>query len=283
MTNQGVTRRDMIKWSAASALLTGGPQLSRLNQIPIGVQLYSVRDECAKDFDSALKQVAAMGFEGVEFAGYYRYKDDAAGLKTKLDELGLKAAGTHIGPGAFEGDNLKRTIAFHKTIGCTFLIVPGESRFTDPEKSKEYADVMNQAAQALKKEGIFCGHHNHTGEFKRAEGKTYWELFGERTSQDVIFQMDIGWVRAAGLDPVELIKKFPGRIKTTHVKAKPPAGRGKAYVGQDDFDWNRVLSACSGIGGTEWFLIEQEEYPEGKTPMECTKISLDGLKAILKR
>ena len=81
MTNQGVTRRDMIKWSAAGALLTGVPQLSQPNRIPIGVQLYSIRDECAKDFDSALRQVAAMGFEGVEFGGYYQYKDDAAGLK----------------------------------------------------------------------------------------------------------------------------------------------------------------------------------------------------------
>ena len=283
MTIQGVTRREMIKWSVAGALWRSMPLVAQEKKIPIGVQLYSVRDDCAKDFDAALKQIAEMGFEGVEFAGYYKYKDDAAGLKKKLDELGLKAAGTHIGAASFEGDSLKQTIEFHKTIGCKFLIVPGERRFTDPEKSKEYAELMNKTAQALKNEGMFCGHHNHTAEFKKADDKTYWDLFGERTSKDVILQMDIGWVRAAGLDPVDLIKKFPGRIKTTHVKAKPPSGQGKAYIGQDDYDWKRVLSACSGMGGTDWFLIEQEEYPEGKTPMECTKISLDGLKAILKR
>jgi sugar phosphate isomerase/epimerase len=283
MRNQGVTRRDMIKWSVAGALWRSVPLRAQERKVPIGVQLYSVRDDCAKDFDAALKQIAEMGFEGVEFAGYYKYKDDAAGLKKKLDELGLKAAGTHIGTASFEGDALNKTIDFHKTIGCKFLIVPGERRFTDPEKSKEYAELMNKTAQALKSEGMFCGHHNHTTEFKKADGKTYWELFGERTSKDVILQMDIGWVREAGLDPVDLIKKFPGRIKTTHVKAKPPSGKGKVYIGQDDFDWQRVLAACSGTGGTDWFLIEQEEYPEGKSPMECTRISLDGLKAILKR
>ena len=105
MTNQGVTRRDMIKWSAAGALFDRRATAFPAEPDSIGVQLYSIRDECAKDFDSALRQVAAMGFEGVEFGGYYQYKDDAAGLKKKLDELDLKAAGTHIGPGSFEGDS----------------------------------------------------------------------------------------------------------------------------------------------------------------------------------
>ena len=77
-----------------------------------------------------------MGFEGVEFGGYYQYKDDAAGLKKKLDELDLKAAGTHIGPGLFEGDSLKQTIEFHKTIGCKFLIVPAKAASPTPKRAR---------------------------------------------------------------------------------------------------------------------------------------------------
>lgn len=288
MIHDDVTRRDVLKWTAAGivagALPLRGQAKKGSRRIPIGVQLYSVRQDCAKDFDGTLKQIAGMGFEGVEFAGYYKYEKDAAGFKRKLDELGLKAAGTHIQARSFEGDTLRATIDFHRTIGCRFLIVPGDRRFTDPEKSKEYADAINKAAEALKAEGLLVGHHNHTREFDKAEGgKTYWELFGERTSKDVILQMDIGWVRAAGLDPVEQIKKFPGRIKSTHVKGKPPqGGAGKPFVGQDEFDWKPVLQACYDTGGTEWFLIEQEDYPDGKSPMEATKISLDGLKRILK-
>lgn len=283
MTNNDLSRRDILKLTVAGALSAAVPaRAQEKKRIPVGVQLYSVRADCAKDFDAALKQVAEMGFEGVEFAGYYKYAEDAAGLRKKIDELGLKAAGTHVRAASFEGDNLKKTVEFHKTIGCRFLIVPGDRRFTDPEQSKQYADFMNKAAEALKAEGMFCGHHNHTNEFKKADDKTYWDLFGERTSKDVILQMDIGWVRAAGLDPIDLMNKFPGRIRSTHVKAKPSSGQGKAFIGQDEFDWKRVLTACYNVGGTDWFVIEQEEYPDSKSPMECTKISLDGLKAILK-
>ena len=283
MTNREPTRREVLRRTVAGAITMAMPLRAQTQRrIPVGVQLYSVRGECAKDFDAALEQIASMGFEGVEFAGYYKYSEDAAGLKKRLDDLGLRAAGTHVRANLLEGESLQKTIEFHKTIGCRFLIVPGDGRFSDPEKSKEYAELMNRAAEALKSEGMFCGHHNHTIEFKKSEEKTYWDLFAERTAKDVILQMDIGWVRAAGLDPVELTKRFPGRIKSTHVKAKPPAGQGKAFIGQDDWDWKRVLTSCYEVGGTEWFVIEQEEYPDGKSPMECTRISLDGLRGILK-
>src|SRR5688572_7767890 len=112
-----LTRRDMLRFGAAAAAAALAlPKTSFAGQakkVGIAVQLYSVRDFCGKDFDAALKQVAGMGFEGVEFAGYHKYASDAAGLRKKLDDLGLKAAGTHIGAGSFVGDDLKKTIEFH--------------------------------------------------------------------------------------------------------------------------------------------------------------------------
>jgi|SRR5438105_9388452 len=282
MTSQW-SRRDVLKWTAAGALATALPAHAQdKKRIPIGVQLYSFRD--IKDMDEVLKHAAELGFEGVEFAGYGKYGGDAAGLKKKLDDLGLKAEGTHIGAGSFVGDALKKTIDFHKTIGCKFLIVPGDGRFTNPEKSKEYADFMNKTAEALKPEGLFTGHHNHTGEFGKSpeEGKTYWDLFVERTSKDVILQQDMGHTMFAGIDPIAVVKKAPGRIKTTHIKCRPPKGSGKKpFVGEDVFDWKGYITACYEVGGTEWFVIEQEEY-DGKTSVEGTKISLDGFKKILK-
>jgi len=286
-------RRDILKYMAmgAAGVTIGGTQAMAAKPktaaggkkiIPVGLQLWSVREECTKDFDATLAAVAKMGFKGVEFAGYYKYKEDAAGLRKKLDELGLKAAGTHIGAKFFEGDELKKTIAFHKTIGCSLLIVPGDKRFTDPTESKKYAEIMTKAAEALKAEGMFCGHHNHVDEFKKVDDTTYWNLFADRTSKDVFMEMDIGWVREAGLDPVDLMKRYPNRIRTVHIKAKPEKDKGKFFVGQDNYDWKRVLQGCYDVGGTEWFLLEQEDYPEGKTPMESTKISLDGLNKILK-
>ena len=295
--NPQVSRRDILKWSAAGAAALVSPTILKApafakdsagkqdkKRIPIGLQLYSVRDVAGKDFDGALKQVAEMGFEGVEFAGYGKYAKDPEGLRKLLDDLKLKAAGTHIGAGSFVGDALKKTIDFHKIIGCHFLIVPGDGRYTDPEKSKEYAEFMNKTAEALKAEGLSTGHHNHTGEFKKTEGdKTYFDLFAERTSKDVILQQDMGHTMAANVDPIAIVKKYPGRIKTTHIKNRPAKASGKKpFVGEDNFDWKAYVTACYEVGGNEWFTLEQEEYPDGKSSMECTKISLDGFKAVLK-
>lgn len=280
-----VTRRQFVKTSLAAVAVCSTKSLAwaqKAKPMSICVQLYSVRGDCAKDFDAALKEVAQMGFAGVEFAGYHKYAGKAPELRKKLDELNLKAAATHIGIGTLKGDALKQTIEFHQTIGCKFLIVPGDGDFTHPEKSKALAETFNQIAEALKPLGMYTGYHNHTGEFKKDGDKTYWDLFAERTSKEVVLQQDCGWSATAGQNPAELIKRYPGRTKVTHFK---PAVIGndksrKAILGQDSVDWVGVLAACREFGGTEWVTIEQEAYPDGKSPMECTALSLAGLKKI---
>jgi sugar phosphate isomerase/epimerase len=285
----GWTRREALGAGALGAMAWAIPRNAAAapaaGKIPISLQLYSVRGDFGKDPDAALAQVAKMGFEGVEFAGYSKYGGKAAELKKKLDELGLKAAGTHIGTGSFRGDALQKTIDFHQAIGCKFLLAPGDGAFTHPEKSKELAELFNKTAEALKPHGMYCGYHNHTGEFKKEGDKTYWELFADRTSKDVVLQQDIGWSTSAGQDPVALIRKYPGRTKITHFKpAVVGADKGsgkKSIIGQDSVKWAEVITACSEVGGTEWITIEQESYPDGKSPMECSQLSLEGLKKIM--
>lgn len=285
ITMRSLSRRQFVKASlvtAAAASLQPWAWAAGRN-IPISVQLYSVRGDCAKDFDAALAEVAKMGFAGVEFAGYYNYGSKPKELRRKLDDLGVKAAATHIGTGSLRGEALNRTVEFHQTLGCKFLIVPGDGDFTHPEKSKELAETFNRAAEVLKPLGMFCGYHNHTGEFKKDGGKTYWDLFAERTSKDVVLQQDCGWTAAAGLDPVELIARYPGRTKVTHFK---PAVLGEdkskqPILGGDSVNWAAVLEACRTQGGTEWITIEQEQYLPEKSPMECTRMSLAGLKKLL--
>lgn len=281
-----LSRRQFVKSSLVAVTAAGiAPQLCAAagKKLPIAVQLYSVRDDCAKDFDAALAQVAKMGFEGVEFAGYHSYSGKPKELRKKLDELNLKVAATHIGTGTMRGDAFKQTVEFHQTIGCKFLIVPGDGDFTNSEKSKTLAETFNQIAATLKPLGMACGYHNHTGEFKKDGDKTFWDLFAERTSKDVILQQDCGWSVAAGQDPVVLMKRYPGRMKTTHFKPTVIGGdkTKKAILGQDSVDWAAVLAGCIEFGGTEWITVEQETYPDGKSPMECTEMSLQGLKKIM--
>jgi sugar phosphate isomerase/epimerase len=291
-----ISRRDILKWSAAAgaaALARPSPLVALADaagrqdkkRIPIALQLYSVRDVAERDFDGALKQAAEMGFEGVEFAGYGKYGKDPDGLRKLLDDLKLKAAGTHLRADNFVGEKLTQTIDFHKAIGCRFLIVPGDRRIIHPEESKTFAEFMTRTAEALKAEGLFSGYHNHTQEFAKVDGdKTWFDLFAERTSRDVILQQDMGHTMAAQVDPTAIVKKYSGRIKTTHIKNRPAQSSGKKpFVGEDNFDWKAYLTTCYDVGGTEWFTLEQEEYPDGKSSMECTKISLDGLKTVLKQ
>lgn len=280
-----LSRRHFIQTTVLAAAAVGWVPFVRAQkkQPSLSLQLYSIRGDCGKDFDAALAEVAKMGFAGVEFAGYYGYANKGKDLRKRLDDLGLKAAATHIGTGSFRGDALQKTIDFHQELGCKYLIVPGDRDFTDPEKSKALAETFNEASAKLKPVGMFCGYHNHTGEFKKDGGKTFWDLFAERTNKDVVLQQDCGWSAAAGYNPVELIKKYPGRTKVTHFK---PAVIGddkskKPILGQDSVDWAAVYAACVEHGGTEWVTLEQEQYPDGLTPMESTRRSFAGLKKLL--
>jgi sugar phosphate isomerase/epimerase len=278
----------MLKMTAAGALVAGLPGARAVggNMAPktfgISLQLYSIRDDCGKDFDKALARVAKMGFEAVEFAGYHKYDGNAKALRSRLDDLGLKVAGTHIGTGSLEGDSLARSIEFHKAIGCKYLIVPGDGRFTKPDGSKQLAEIFNKAAERLSKVDMKCGYHNHTHEFTKAGDKTYWELFAERTSKNVVLQQDVGWTTVAGYDPAALIRKYPGRSQIIHCKPSMVRGdKGRPIIGEDSVKWVPIITACKEAGGTEWLSIEQEAYLPNTSPMECVEMSLAGLKKIL--
>lgn len=287
------TRRDFVKAVTVTSglIMTGSPVFAATEEkskpprrIEIALQLYSVRGDCAKDFDKTLEQVAAMGVTGVEFAGYHKYANDAAGLKKQLDANGLKAIATFIGTGDLQGDALKRNIEYAKTIGCKVLTVGGDGAFCNDAGNKRLANIFNKAAQALKPIGMFCGYHNHASEMSiTASGKTWWELFADRTSKDVVLHCDVAWVAHGGQNPVDMLRKFPGRSKVIHAKPFVKHGdKGKRdFIGHDSLDWKGIIAACYEVGGTEWFSIEQEAYPEGKTPLQCSDISIKAFKTIL--
>lgn len=279
-----LSRRSFLEVTAAAPLaMAAAARVRAGSAIPVALQLYSLRGDCKADFDACLDAVSKMGFTGVEFAGYFGYTDRPAELRKRLDDLGLKAAGTHIGADQLQGDNLKRAIEFHQAIGCRFLVVPSSRDFTDPEKSKALAEMFNRAAEQLAPLGMACGYHNHTAEFKTDGGKTFWDLFAERTKKEVILQQDCGWTFAAGQDPVAYLKKYAGRSRTVHFKPTVREGDAgkKPILGLDSVPWRQVYDACRSVGGTEWIVLEQELYPDGKTPAECVKESFAGLKRVI--
>jgi len=282
--NNKLTRRDFIKVSAAGAVVVaaGCDELIDTTkdekQIPIGVQLYSVRDVCAKDFAGSVKKVAKIGYEGVEFAGYYNWK--AKDLRKLLDDNGLKCCGAHVQIDTLLGDELAKSIEFHKTIGNRFLIVPGlpQKYRTSPKAWMQTALLFNELADKLKPHKMYCGYHNHTVEFQPMEGKVPWDILFGNTKNDVVMQLDIGNGMNGGADPVAILKKYPGRAKTVHAKPYSKTDP-KAVIGRDDAPWPKIVSLCRKVAGTEWFIVEQEAYE--KSSMDSIEQSLAGLKKYL--
>jgi sugar phosphate isomerase/epimerase len=243
--------------------------------IPIALQLYSVRELCAQDLSTTLAAVAKMGYVGVEFAGYYGRS--AQELKRLLDDNGLKVAGTHIGIDTLLGEQLERTVEFNQILGNKFLIVPGlpEERRNSRAAWLETARLMNEAAERVAPHGMRVGYHNHWIEFKPLDGELPWDTFFGNTRPEVVMQLDTGNAMHGGTDPIPFLRKYPGRAATVHLK-EYSATNDKALIGEGDVRWEEFFSLCESIGGTEWYIVEQETY--AYPPLECVERCLQNLR-----
>lgn len=275
------SRRDFIRFGAAT--LAAGAVAPRIfaadakKQIPIAVQLYSVRNELKKDYAGTIQQVGKMGYQGVEFASRQEWEKPAAELRKLLDDNGLKCMGTHTALITLQGDNLKRTVELHKTLGNRFLIIPSLQGKT-AEAWENLAKQVSEIAAKLKEHDMFTGFHAHAGEFKKFGDKTAWEIFFDNSSADVIHQVDVGNTMGGGGDPVAMIKKYPGRTKSLHMKEHGgPAG---AVIGEGKMPWPALIEACETVGGTEWYIVEHET---GKEPLVSIKQCLENLKKMTGR
>ena len=276
-----VSRRSFIKLGVTGLAAAGATSPLGLHgrpaagaRKPIGLQLYSVRFDCEKDLPGTIAAAAKMGYQGVEFAGYY--KRSAKELRKMLDDNGLKCCGTHIGLDTLIGNELPATVEFNKMLGNEFLIVPGlsEERTSSRKAWLETARIFNNIAGKLKPEGMRVGYHNHSIEFKPLDGEMPWDTFFLNTSKDVVMQIDVGNALEGGADPVPFIRKYPGRAATVHVKEYSKSNP-KAYVGEGDVKWKEVLALLEKIGGTQWYIVEYEV--EGMPPLESVKRCLENL------
>lgn len=247
----------------------------------LSVQLWSVRDAVAADFEGTLARLRDMGFEAVEFAGDYGpWADDPAGLKAALDGLGLAVSGAHVGFDLLDEDDFDATVRFHRALGNELLIVPWDERAFSAEGVDAVIADLNALAEKLAPHGLRIGYHNHAQELATFGETTFWDHIASATRADVVLQLDVGWARIAGRDPVELVRRYPGRTVTTHLKAKIPEGQpGQPLIGQDGAgpDWGALVCALTEVGGTRWLVLEQEDYPEGLSPMEAVQASRQGL------
>ncbi|MCS7113593.1 MAG: sugar phosphate isomerase/epimerase [Candidatus Bathyarchaeota archaeon] len=252
-----------------------------MSRIRIALQLYSIREECNRDLAGCLKAVADMGYEGVEFAGYYGY--DAEKLREILDRYGLEIAGSHIGVNALLEDSFDNTVEFNRTLGNRFIIVPGLPEYMRNSRDRwiETANLFDRLADKLRRHGIRIGYHNHTLEFKPIDGEIPWDIFFRNTKREVVMQLDTGNAMRAGVtvdEILDIVRRYPGRAVTVHLKEYSKKSE-KVVIGEGEMRWREFIDLCLDVGGTEWFIVEQESYPY--PPLECVKRCIDNLKRIL--
>ena len=274
--SSAVTRREFLGAIGAAGVTLGlgvAPlaQAADSKKIPVGLQLYSVREQCQKDLPGTLAAVKKIGYPAVEFAGYY--DRSAKDLRKLLDDNGLVACGTHTPYESVQGDKLKETVEFNRTIGNKFLIVPWMNEAKSKQEWLDRAKLFNEIADKVKPDGMWVGYHAHQHDFKEIEGVTAWDVFFGNTKAEVIMQLDTSNCCEGGADPVAVLKKYPGRARSIHIKAF--GGGPDAVIGEDKVDWKAVFAFCESKGKTQVYVLEHES---GKDPLDAVKRSYEALK-----
>jgi sugar phosphate isomerase/epimerase len=244
-----------------------------MKRIPIGLQLYSIRDDCKRDLRGTLAAVAQMGYEGVEFHSLYGHT--AQDVRKMLDDLRLACCGSHTGLATLHGGALVQTVEIQRALGNNYLVVPSlpEERRNSASAWRETARLFSELAEKLKAHNIRLGYHNHAPDFAAMEGATPFDIFFGNAKPDVFMQLDLGNAMHGGGDPVALLRRYPGRSVTIHLKEYSPDDT--AMIGEGGVNWKEVLALCEKQGKTEWYIVEQETYPY--PPLECVKRCLDNL------
>jgi len=241
--------------------------------IPIGLELYSVRDALQKDRSGTLRAVAKMGYEcGEFFAPYYQWSaDEAKQVRRELDDLGLHCYSTHNGPESFTATGIGRAINLNHILGAKYIVLASAGDINTIDGWKQVADTLNKAADTLAGEGLFAGYHNHDLEFRPLEGKRPMEVIAANTAKSIMLQLDVGTCLEAGSDPVAWIESNPGRIRSLHLKEWSPTKGYRVLFGEGVAPWKKIFAAAESTGGVEFYLIEQEgsDYPELETAQRC--------------
>jgi sugar phosphate isomerase/epimerase len=262
--NPHLTRREFLeRATAGTAALAALPLAASAQRkpIPIGVQLYSVRAIASKELPRSLAAIKKIGYDGVEFSGFYGH--DAKTLRQMLDDHGLRCAGAHVAQETLVGDELQKTIDFVRTLGTSFIVCPfwPKENMGSIEGYQRTAAIFTQVATALKPHKMHLGYHTRGKDFAPMNGTTLWDaLYGN--APDLFMQIDVPTTYRSGGDPIAVMKKYPNRTLTIHMHEWGET-RG-TLIGDGKVDWPGLFAACETVGGTQWYIVEEEsgQHPE---------------------
>jgi sugar phosphate isomerase/epimerase len=248
---------------------------SAAKSVPVGLELYSVRDKLKEDLMGTVKAVAKMGYECVEFfSPYFDWTPAyAKEVRKLLDDLGVRCYSTHNGARSFAPEQIDHAIELNRILGSKYVVMASAGKVVGLDGWKSVADRLNQASQKMKPAGLRSGFHNHQVEFMPIDGVRPMEALARNTEKDVTLQLDVGTCVHAGSDPVAWISANPGRITSIHCKDwSPEPDRGyRVLFGEGVSPWKKIFDACEKTGGIEFYLIEQEgsRYSSIETAERC--------------
>ena len=286
----------------AVAAVSCAPKKVVTEELPVALQLYSVRGDLEADFLGTLCKVSEMGYDGVEYAGLYGY--EPAQIKHWCDSLGLVSISAHV-PLAEMLADVDKVIADYKAIGCEYIVVPyvTEERRPGGELFLQMVEEIRAIGQKAKEAGLVLLYHNHDFEFRKLEnGQCGIDYLYENIPADLLqTELDQCWVKYAGYDPVEYLQKYSGRSPVVHLKDFFVQGKQEgdpyALIGLDEgekkantaFEFRPLgqgvqdipaIIAASKAAGSKWLVVEQDNPSMGKTPLESAKMSIDFLNSL---
>ena len=277
MPSMSLSRRSFLALSATLPWVFRGLASGAVasGTIPVGLELYSVRDALKQDPEGTLRAVAQMGYQAVEFyAPYFEWTEPQAKQTRKLlDDVGMRCYSTHNDADYLEPKNINRARDLNLILGTKYVVLAWSDPKSGADSWKAIADKLNSAAETLEPSGLKPGYHNHQAEFTGAPGQRPIEIIAKNTRPSVMLQLDVGTCLESGSDPIAWIRANPGRIRSIHCKDwSPDPGVGyKTLFGEGKADWKGIFEAAESVGGVEYYLIEQEgsPYSEFETARKC--------------
>jgi sugar phosphate isomerase/epimerase len=272
MTSKAFSRRSFL---AMSATLPWALRAYGAAQIPVGLELYSVRNALKDDPIGTVRAVAALGYQCVEFyAPYFDWSESQTkDMRKLMDDLGIHCYSTHNDSSYLGPEKISRTRDLNHILGCKYVVIASSHEKAGLDGWKTVADSLNLAAEQLEPSGLKAGYHNHQTEFTPVDGVRPIELLAKYTKPSIMLQLDVGTCIEAGSDPVAWIRANPGRIRSLHLKEwSPEAGKGYTVLfGEGIAKWNAIFEAAESVGGVEYYLIEQEgsRFSELETAKKC--------------
>jgi sugar phosphate isomerase/epimerase len=243
------------------------------------VQLFSVRSVLAQDPLGTLRKIKQMGYNSVEGFGNFNYSSSE--INYGMADSGLKMISYHVPWANVQDDKLSYTMSFLKEVGCKYIIVPGLPKecTSSIDAWKRTAEKFNAILKQVQDGGMYLGYHNHSSEFQMLEGQLPFTVFFDNTDPAIVMQMDNGNAMHGNGNVMEMMKRYPGRARSVHLKPYSKDGGYGPIIGKDDINWGEFLHWCRDKGGTEHYIVEYEDektHPQ----MEGVELCIKALKEL---